>query len=194
MSHESVIAALNRLSKKRVFDTKPAEHAQHVIRETPRSSLILHGSMIEHMLEAQLEVKLSGLNSTERGKIFSPEGPLGTFANKVRMAKGLKIMDQATAKQIDVIRALRNAAAHSIEPMAFSDPPIKNAITQMATDKAKAKVAKLNVAELRYYFELTCMNISTLLNSGKHQNSDAERLQLVEKLSRQIALRGKTTV
>ena len=179
MSHETVLSALSALSKKRVYDTVPSEHAEHIHRETARTAIILQGSMIEHMLEAQLTGRLSGLNSTEKGKLFGIEGPLGTFANKTRIAKGLGIVDQDTAKQIDIVRAMRNAAAHCVDPISFNDAAIKNAVTQLAPEGMRAKISKLSEQKRRTYFELTCMSICKLLISGSHRQTDEERLKIV---------------
>ena len=179
MSHDSVLSALNALSKTRVYHTVPEEHVHHLIGETSRARIILNGSAIEHMLAHRLEQMMPSLNSDEHSRIFGPDGPLGTFANKTRIAKGLGIIDRTTSKQIDVIRAMRNAAAHCVTPISFADKPLKDGVLQIAPCNLRPQIKLLEAGALRDYFELTCMSINSLLISGNPHESDEDRLQTV---------------
>ena len=85
MSHDSVIKALNALSKTRAYHVDLDEHVDHIYHETDRVTIILATSALEHVLTAILESRMPGLNSDERTRLFGPEGPLGTFANKTRI-------------------------------------------------------------------------------------------------------------
>ena len=53
-------------------------------------------------------------------------GPLATFNAKIEMAYLLKIATKECRRVMHVIRRIRNEFAHSVEPIAFDDPKIKD--------------------------------------------------------------------
>lgn len=117
MSHDSTIAALNALSKTRAYHIEGAEHADHVFRESDRVAIILSASALEHIITAALEAGMPSLSADEKSRLFGTDGPLGTFSNKIRLAQGLSLFDRAMRKRFDVVRAMRNAAAHCVTPV-----------------------------------------------------------------------------
>ena len=179
MSHETIIAALNGLSKTRVYHISPENQALHITVESDRSAIILNGSTVEHFLTAKLEDKMPSLNSDERTKMFSPEGPLGTFANKNRIAFGLGVMERAVSKKIDVIRAMRNAAAHCIKLVTFTTTEFRDGVQQLADPKHRSQIAVFNSRQLRHFFSLVCIDICQLIDHGEPLQSDQERIDMV---------------
>ena len=59
-------------------------------------------------------------------QFFSGTGPLATFNAKIEMAYLLKIATKECRRVMHVIRRIRNEFAHSVEPIAFDDPKIKD--------------------------------------------------------------------
>lgn len=131
------------------------------------------------MIQHRLELLMPHTNSDEHSRIFGPEGPLGTFANKVRIAQAFGLFDRAMRKRIDIIRAMRNAAAHCVDPIGFDEEPFRSAVVQLAGPSTRERVGKLSDTEMRYFFELTCMGISALINSGEERESEEERINFV---------------
>ena len=191
MSHETVLAALSKLSKIRVWHTAPKEFASHVLSESARSVIILNGSAIEHMLGAQIEERVPGLNSDEKSRIFGPEGPIGTFSNKISMAKGLQIIDRHDARRADIVRCMRNAAAHCVSPVRFSDEAFKDAVAQLTPSDLRPKVKALDEFGLRHFFVLTCMSLSSTINGRGPTGTPEELYSQVYELARPGALLDK---
>lgn len=57
----------------------------------------------------------------------SQNGPLGTFAAKIKIAYALGIFTKEMKEEIDIIRRIRNAFAHSKNRLSFSSPQIAQA-------------------------------------------------------------------
>ena len=125
MSYESVIANLKRLNKHQLVKLDPEAHVSHMLAESDRSVIILLASNVEATLLGMLEDAMPSLNGEERDRIFNFEGPCGSFSNRIRLAQGLGIINRETRKQVEILKEMRNAAAHSFLPVNYETPAIK---------------------------------------------------------------------
>ena len=94
MSHETVLADLGALIKHRVTAFDPKAHVQHIMGESDRAFIILHSATLEDFLLAHLEDVMPDINSDERSRLFSFEGPAGSFASRIRLAQGLGLVSR----------------------------------------------------------------------------------------------------
>lgn len=95
-----------------------------------RSDALTAAAIIEHRLELAITMHLrKGITAREKKDIFDggSGGPLGDFHSKIRMARALGIITKDQEEDLDTIRVIRNAFAHSIHPMTFSDEAIVRA-------------------------------------------------------------------
>ncbi len=186
MSFKNALSGLKFANSKRVYDTDPKEHAEHLFFESDRASVILSAAAIEDVLTLQLEKKLGSLNRDELKRLFTFDGPLGTFSNKIILAQGLEIIDRPLRKSVELIKAMRNNAAHCVDPVDLQKGPFRDAILNLAPSDVRSELSLLQGRGLRNYFELTCMDICKFLNSGAFRESPQERLGTVVSL---LALR-----
>lgn len=128
MSYESVVTDLKALLKRELFDIPASEHIDQLLRESERAQMILDGGMIERFLVAALRKKMIGLNAGEIDRLFNFEGPCGSFSNRIKIAQALGIIDRPTRRKLDLIREIRNVAAHAHPDVTFATPEIRAAV------------------------------------------------------------------
>jgi len=95
--------------------------------ESDRASIILMASLHDDALTYRI-LKNLRFNPTEdeADHIFRFEGPLGTFSARMELACLFGFIDDATYQQLNIIREMRNACAHSKHPMTFAEPTLAN--------------------------------------------------------------------
>lgn len=120
------------------------------MKETDRGYVILFGSILEDFLTQALLDKMVPLNADERERIFGPDQPVGSFSAKLRMAHALGIISRDARRQIDVIREMRNACAHSRFPITF-DKELAGALSLLSRNRSTYK-APVDNAVARIYF------------------------------------------
>jgi hypothetical protein len=73
---------------------------------------ILMVTTVEDALQDAIESRLS-ITSVEHEAFFGNDSPMGTFAYKIRMGIALEIFGQGTKQNLMLLKAIRNAFAHS---------------------------------------------------------------------------------
>ncbi len=65
-----------------------------------------------------------------RQRMESEGGPLNTFSQKILMGRALRVYGEVMQHNLDLLRHLRNAFAHSHVPITFSTPEIAEAVAE----------------------------------------------------------------
>jgi DNA-binding MltR family transcriptional regulator len=95
--------------------------------ESARTCGILHATVIEVSLEAAIKSIMRGDRSvTLDSEIFGFDGPLGTFAAKIKLAYAFGIFGPATHHDLELIRLMRNQFAHCRRPLQFGMPAVRS--------------------------------------------------------------------
>jgi hypothetical protein len=105
------------------------DHAQEFFRQVrkqrnDRGAAILTATNTENGLRYALARRLT-IGADSYNDLFGLNGPMGTFDLKIRMGYLLKIFGQETRGNLDIIRVIRNAFAHTAVPITFKTPEIK---------------------------------------------------------------------
>ena len=87
--------------------------------EEDRAAAIIEVTNLETELENAIRSKMVSLNNTEHGEIFTGQGALATFGARIKIAYALGIFGKQTRKDLETIRAIRNAFAHCRKPLFF---------------------------------------------------------------------------
>lgn len=114
--------------------------------ENDRAAILVGGTALEHALELAIEGRLREPQTDGEHRILfnEPEGILGTFSQKIWAAYFLKIIGPTVRQDIDVIRKIRNVAAHNLDPVSFENTP---EIADRCRSLKMAKVATLDGKE-----------------------------------------------
>ena len=95
--------------------------------ESDRGAIILAATLIDDALKVALERALNGLNSDERARMFDYKGALGGFSSRITMVKALKLIPRKHAGEIEIIKEMRNVAAHAHLDVTFDTPQVRQA-------------------------------------------------------------------
>jgi len=91
-----------------------------------RSVAILEAAQLERSLESIITHRLIKLDDSEKKELFAGDSaPLATFSAKTKIAYALGMFGKNTKKELDRIRGIRNAFAHSSKPLNFSTKQIE---------------------------------------------------------------------
>ena len=156
MSYAKALSGLKDFAKRELFEQDPLEYRAHVANESDRASILLNGSMVERFLVHELSERLTLLNSDEKTRLFAYGGPCGSFASRIQFAQAMGIINRSMRKKIDLIREMRNAAAHGHVSVDFSTPEIRAAVFALIDAKHRPRVSKANATQVRILYEYLC--------------------------------------
>jgi hypothetical protein len=100
---------------------------------TDRSISIIGAAIVEKALEVSLLARLTPLKPAERDALFNYDknGPLSDFSARTKMAFALGIVGPKTRDDLEHIRHIRNAFAHSIVHIDFTTDEISTICAQL---------------------------------------------------------------
>lgn len=90
----------------------------------PTATAILAAVTVEIDLEETLRSRLAQRDEALWRKLTEDNGPLGTFSRKIQMARALRTIDEATQHNMNIVRNIRNAFAHSKRLLNFDQEVI----------------------------------------------------------------------
>lgn len=159
--------------------------------ESDRGAVILSATSIEDTLEWALMVRMTPLqdDATTRNSVFGGDGFASTFASKTTLAYALGIIDKQTRDEINLIRDIRNACAHSRKPISFKLPELK-AVARHVLRDMWGGIKDHEPLTLRHAFVIQCTLITQSIITGKRQTPLEAFAEQVE-ADRQEALLAK---
>lgn len=81
--------------------------------ESDRGAILVGAAMLDEMLADLIGMRLaSDLGAEQRERLFDPQGPAGSFSNRIALARALDMIPKPVAQALDMVREIRNAAAH----------------------------------------------------------------------------------
>lgn len=90
------------------------------------SIVMMLTSTLEYDLERCLLRTFQPLNKGMNKRLFGAYGPAGTFAAKIDLAFALGIITQAVHDELNKMRKIRNAFAHSKKRLSLDTEPVKS--------------------------------------------------------------------
>jgi hypothetical protein len=121
-----------------------------------RGAAILLGTYVEDALQKAIENALH-IRPKQHRALFGINSPLGTFANKIRFAFALDIIGPETFHNLDIIREIRNAFAHSRIHLSFKTKQVREACGLLTIPTDISPYPWLPRTETaRQIFESTC--------------------------------------
>jgi DNA-binding MltR family transcriptional regulator len=106
-----------------------ADAIRELKHTSDRAAAIVGASMLELSIETLLKRVLldykRNKDNSVHGDMFRSSGPLGSFSAKINLAFMLGLCSAEAWRDLDYVRAIRNAFAHRIEAQRFSVEQIK---------------------------------------------------------------------
>ena len=85
-----------------------------------RAATLIAASILDNFLETAISTCFVKLSKSKFNALFrDKQAPFSSFANKISVAHALGIYNDLTRSQLDEVRAIRNAFAHTMQPIDF---------------------------------------------------------------------------
>jgi DNA-binding MltR family transcriptional regulator len=94
-------------------------------RSDKRLLLIMAASKLDEMLKAKLKSMLVP-DACKVDPVFEWKGPLGSFSSRIMLAHRLGLIDAKFEKYLNLVRKMRNDAAHASEHFEIDKPPFSD--------------------------------------------------------------------
>jgi hypothetical protein len=107
------------------YDPADVEQAfKQLAGENDRAAILVGGALLENALEQAILSRLrEPQTDTESEALFSERGIFNTFSQKIWAAYFLKIIGPSVRRDIELVRSIRNAAAHDMKSVSFDGTP-----------------------------------------------------------------------
>jgi hypothetical protein len=90
--------------------------------DNDRAAILVGASIVENALGRCIRSRLREPSTDEeRQALFSENGILGTFSELIWMAYFMRLIGPLARRNLDLIRLIRNHAAHDMNPLSFSE-------------------------------------------------------------------------
>jgi hypothetical protein len=147
---------------------------QEVTGESDPAFVILLASILEDVLIHRVAKHLSFTpNETEFDHIFRFEGPLGTASARIEIAYLFGFIDERTRGQLDDIREMRNACAHSKQQMDFGVPVLANVAKRLFHPQGIAHLIEDSRNGIRRTFFMEFLFLHQILLEGSRERGEA---------------------
>jgi hypothetical protein len=112
---------------------------------SPIGLAILGAVLIEHELEALLRSRFARKDEKVWLELVADNGPLSTFFQKIVAGYAFRLYDDATKKNLHIVRNIRNAFAHSKKVIDFDHPLIVAELKNIRIPKIVAQKKIMSV-------------------------------------------------
>ena len=128
--------------------------------QQPITTAILGAVMVELHLERLVRSKLKHKDDETWAMLVADNGPLGSFYSQIAMGYSLGIYDNNMRNDLNIVRNIRNAFAHSKKSIQFDHPAVVAELGK-ATRSAKTMWKSIGPDAMRY--KILCFYLSTKL-------------------------------
>lgn len=149
------------------------EISNAVAHGPPIVAAILGGIMVENAIDELLQWRLCRRNKDAWSLLVLDEGPLSTFANKIKTAYSLKFFDDLFRSNLNVVKNVRNRFAHANRIIDFNDDVVAAELASIVTPRnrrsetAKFLTAAIKGKDRRKIFNVLAFRLATELTQ-KH--------------------------
>jgi hypothetical protein len=111
-------------------------------KETDRASVILAAIMLEEALTGLLKTRLAPTGSSNDSLFDGATAPIGSFSAKIDLAYRIGLIPASFARELHLVRRVRNDFAHNISNATFDDPSEMQRIDELLASQG-FNVAKM---------------------------------------------------
>jgi DNA-binding MltR family transcriptional regulator len=100
-----------------------------------RSCVIVAASIIEHQLTECLRGRLVPTGAAQDSFLDGANAPIGTFSARIDLAHRIGMIGQQFARDLHLIRRMRNELAHSVVGRSFNDPALGDQVRHLVSSQ-----------------------------------------------------------
>lgn len=113
-----------------------------------RIAAIIASTSVENQLSALLRSKLVKLTRTQDNELFGQTGALGNHGVRIKLAYAMGLFGKKTLDDLETIRLIRNAFAHSPRALWFSTKSISPACDKLTVINRTQEISKIKTLDL----------------------------------------------
>lgn len=148
--------------------------------ESDRAAVIVAASMLDELLRTLLMARLIPVSSATDELFDGANAPLGTFSSRIEMAYRIGVVSVKFARDLHLVRRIRNDFAHNIHGCSFEDTRVRSRVIELDNSNGilarspKAAAAKKTMRE--HFFE----GVSWMIFHLENQSSEVHALEACE--------------
>jgi hypothetical protein len=171
------VKSLRQYWKNKDVTRSPQSIIAELQGESDRAIIILAASVLDDMLSYVLARRMIFVPTDDQMEyIFRPDGPVGTFSGKIELAYLFGFIEDNTRSQLNDLRELRNACAHSHQEISLENAALANVAKRLLYPCGFIKLAGETRQELREAFLQEFIILIRALGAG----SRAKGIALVQ--------------
>lgn len=140
--------------------------------ESDRGAVILVSSLAEDLLADRIIERLPN-GEMHREALLRQGGILSSFQDKLVMGQVLEIIEEDTVLELDILRQMRNACAHSRLGITLDTPVLKDAFRLLLGGEASEAVARTPPRLTRVIFNFLAVYYFELLGGATREQAQA---------------------
>jgi len=149
-----------------------------------RASVILLAAILDDLLNFRITQSITAqLNDDDMTHAFRFEGPLGALSHRIEIAYLFGSIELATYKELNIIREMRNACAHSSFVLNFTKPEMANVAKRLFAPHGVVSLPQDTPDDIKSAFVTAGLFLIQTLAHG----SRAEAAKHIQKELRQLA-------
>lgn len=150
--------SLRHLSTKQLAQDDYKGLIEEIQHTSDRTAAIVLASWVERTLEQFVLAALPRNDERTGKKLLERDGPLGSFYAKIHLGFALGLYEEATRDNLDIVRAVRNAFAHSAVQITFETPQAAAEVDklQLRTDIERPAELPTVMSEHRQKYAEAC--------------------------------------
>jgi hypothetical protein len=167
------------------YDEQDALLEAVVTKMPPVAVAILGAILVEHELETSLRKKLPRKDDKTWLDMLDETGPFSTFSRKIMAGHALRIYDKKIQTNLDIVRTIRNAFAHSKRVIDFNHPLVMAQLRRVAVptlNQKRYRDIRKNTDGLDAYRSL-CLQLATWLIKRRMRTLTSHRKRKPRKYS-----------
>jgi hypothetical protein len=139
-----------------------------------RALVIMSGALVDWNLEAAISSRLAPREESEDKELFQQNGPLATMSARIKVAYALGVIDSGFRDELDHVREIRNAFAHTLTSISFTTSEVINVCNRLWIADRLAPNDE-NFTDARKRYTLSVGVISIVLSNYSEQPHAATR-------------------
>jgi DNA-binding MltR family transcriptional regulator len=162
--------------------------AAHSVEQHPIVMAILGYVLVEHELDILIRKKFKKRDDDTWGKLQGESGPLRSFSTKISIGHALGIYSDKLQHDLNIVRIIRNAFAHSKKLLDFDDPLIIPELlsAHLVPAKFKKDLRKKNPGNelAKASFIVICLKLQTAFLKTQTREAKAKNYRLRRKITK----------
>jgi len=179
----SSITTMKRFYNDRLHVETREDLEAELLGGNDRSAIITIASHAEGNLQYLIGSSLPHLRKAEQkewAETFRHDGPLGTFSACIKVALYLTLIDEPLRDQLDDLRDMRNAVAHTHRRVTFDDVELQNVAKRIFAPKGMFPLLADSPDGVRRTFVAEGLLINSMLIFGRDEAVRKTRQSFVE--------------